>query len=250
MRIFFLLISISLKTILLSQIPIDSIINLPKEEFTKFIILEENSKFNDSIIAEIIVKRISNPKSASDLAVLSFLKQSSSLEPQKQLGILNTLIEVSIDRPYLYTKLLLIKSSFLRNYRYPDSVKLENCSRIQKMEQLIIDLQWIMFNNYVEEGQIYLRLNDKKKAEPLFYKGLTIQYYNYSTPEEVNKFKKTYVEAAIGIISCKEGNYKELNDLNFVPSAMSQICPTWIVYMERAGGKCSKCEGTPIYRHE
>jgi tetratricopeptide (TPR) repeat protein len=242
LNLLFLIILVSNPQVLYSQKIIDSLVNLSNIKFDKLLITPSTNTVSDSNTNKAILHRIKYCKSMSDQLLVYYLNNNIRLGSENKMEFVDSLINYSLNKPYLYLNLLGIKSELLFQLQSPDSTKLTTYNNIEKMDKFINDVTWIQYTNYVNKGRLYLKLNDKPKAEDYFIKALKLPFYQYESNEDIYRFRKVYVDAAIGRIKCKEGDFKELNQLIFVPSALPYICPTLELYIRGVGGECEMCK--------
>jgi hypothetical protein len=227
-----------------SQTGVDSLVNMTNTQFEKWLFSHKsfNDSINDTIVNKVILDRFLKSKVISD-QLLIFHTNESRTSPENKLLFIDSILVLSKFSPFIHLNLLGIKSGLLYLLDYPDSLKLNNYNNIEGIEMFINDATWIQYTNYVDKGNVLLKKSDDKiAAEGYFRKALTLQYYQYSSTQDIIRFRNIYVDAAVGLIKCNEGNYKELSQLIFAPSALHYICPTLNMYVKNSGGECEICK--------
>ncbi len=92
-------------------------------------------------------------------------------------------------------------------------------------------------------GDYYLQeKKDIKKAEEYFLQIMNYPFYTLkNTNEESMKtiinLKYQYIHAALGILNCRRGNLKQLQNLYFAPAVADEVYPIWKKYITEMGGK-------------
>jgi len=103
--------------------------------------------------------------------------------------------------------------------------------------RLDADFQWM--TSLVSLGQSLLSQKRNKEAESYFLEALSYQWYTIvGFPSQMRMLRDQYIQAGRGLIACRRGNLKALQEIVFVPATEQELGPVLEKAIEEA--KASK----------
>lgn len=222
---------------------LDSLGQLPIEQFDNWLTGQiNNTKKEDfDLISSAICVRLSNKKDISESIIVQFL-QESLWDDKDKVRLIDSIVPHIFNNKVIID-LLHIKIVRLEHNSPKDSVLMLTYFKLgQEVEKENIELLKIRHHNYLDMANIYLNTyENKNKAEEYFTK-VSRYPFNLLEGENANYFENLYIEASIGRIKCRSGNYLLLKELSFIPATFPSILPTYEHYIKSAGGRCDICE--------
>jgi hypothetical protein len=219
------------------------LISMRTHEFEDWLIEQDKNRNLDiKQLGQVVSERLKNRDGIPNQTLVEILK-SNSFSIAAKTSFIDAILPYTYNERYLtidlyYIKSLCIDSESPRN----DSIRQENALKMNSIiENESMRLAKILFFNYANIGERYLWTKDTLKAIDYFIKARSFPFYSMNNYEDITYFQNIYVRASIGHIKAYQGNYPRLKQLNFFPATYDDILPTYKIYIENAGGRCSIC---------